>query len=59
MQVEVDEICMCIKFGLLTFSFAPFHFPSNLAKFSFRTMYYNPWGQKIESAQKITVHILL
>ena len=47
MQVEVDVECMQIKFGghgIFVFGdFAPFHLPSNLAKFPFRGMGYSPW----------------
>ena len=30
-----------------------YHLPSKQPKISLRTMSYSPWGQKIESAQKI------
>ena len=33
--------------------FCPFLFALKMAKISFLTMGYTPWGQKIESAQKI------
>ena len=50
MQVEVDKICMCTKLDRHGFSssgdFAPFHFPSNMAKFFFLTMDYIHGGKK-------------
>ena len=50
MQVEVDVECMQIKFGghgIFVFGdFAPFHLPSNLAKFPFWGMGYSPWSSK-------------
>ena len=56
MQVEVDGICMCAKFGehvLFSFGdFAPFCFPLILPNFLLNQDY-SPWGQKIKkSAQK-------
>ena len=58
MQVQVDLKHMQTKFGgcsLFYFGdFAPFHMLSKMAKVSFWTMDYSPWGsKKIESTQKI------
>ena len=58
MQVVIDVKCMQTKFGVCGLfgfgDFAPFLFAFKMAKFFLQTMDYNsPWGQKIESAQKI------
>ena len=57
MQVVIDVKCMQTKFGvcgLFSFGdFAPFLFAFRMDKFFLQTMDYSPWGQKIESAQKI------
>ena len=57
MQVVIDVKCMQTKFGvcgLFSFGdFAPFLFAFKMDKFFLQTMDYSPWGQKIESAQKI------
>ena len=57
MQVEVDLKRMQTSFGGRGPSgfgdFAPFSFAFKTAKISLQTMDYSPWGQKIESAQKI------
>ena len=57
MQVEVDVKCMETKFGGRGFSgfgdFGPLSLALKTAKISLWTMGYSPWGQKIESAQKI------
>ena len=50
MQVEVDVKCMQINFGGHGYSgfevMAPYHLPSKMAKFPFRTMDYSPWSSK-------------
>ena len=57
MKVEVNVKCMETKFGGRGFSgfrdFGPLSLALKTAKISLRTMDYSPWGQKIESAQKI------
>ena len=58
MQVEVDEICMCTKFGGHDLSgfggFAPICFPSETAKFPFQTMNYSPQGSKNRIGSKFS-----
>ena len=57
MQIEVDVKCIKTKFGWCGLSgfgdFGPLSLALKMAKISLRTMGYSPWGQKIESAQKI------
>ena len=51
---------MCTKFGQHGFSsfgdFSPFCFPSNLAKFPFRTIDYSPWGSENRIGSKKSLH---
>ena len=58
MQVEVDEICMCTKFGGRDHSgfggFAFIFFPSETAKFPLQTMDYSPRGSKNRIGSKLS-----
>ena len=63
MQVEVDEICMCTKFGGRDLSgfggFAPICFPSEMAKFPFQTMDYSTRGSKNRIGSKFSYKLRL